>query len=276
MSQYIISSPIVIGGVGGSGTRLVVDLLKKMNIFMGNELNESNDNMQLTPSFPTFRRLIQGEENLPPETLKSQFWNSIKPNFLKRYQDKKINDEKKRIIFEKLSQFEKIMRYDFVLQPYSGWGWKVPGNFLILEYLAEYFDNLKYVHTIRHGLDMAYSANQNQLHNWGPFFGVDVKGLPLPKASLKYWIRANQKAIAVENNLLKERFLLLNFDTLCLHPTQEIQSLANFLGLPNLDVTELSKIVRIPDSLGRYKKHDLSIFDNEELDEVRKFGFKII
>jgi len=276
MSQHTISNPIIVGGVGGSGTRLIVDLLKNMNIFMGNDLNLSNDNMQIAYSFPTFRDLIQSKNT--PKTPINQYWDRIKPNFFKRYQEKKIHDETKQIIFEKLSlsPFEKIMRHDFAQQPYNGWGWKIPGNFLILEYLAEYFDNLKYIHTIRHGLDMAYSTNQNQLHNWGGFFGVDIQNLPLPKASLQYWIRANQKAMAVGNNLLKERFLLLNFDTLCQHPTQEIQLLANFLGLANHDVTALSKIVKIPDSLGRHKKHDLSIFDEEELEEVRNFGFKIM
>jgi hypothetical protein len=269
MSQHTISNPIIVGGVGGSGTRLTVDLLKNMNIFMGNDLNLSNDNMQIAYSFPTFRDFIQGKTPI------SQYWDRIKPNFLKRYQNKKIHDETKRIIFEKLNPFEKIMRHDFSLQAYSGWGWKIPGNFLILEYLAEYFDDLKYIHTIRHGLDMAYSNNQNQLHNWGSFFGVDIQNLPLPKASLQYWIRANQKAIAAGNNLLNKRFLLLNFDTLCQHPTQEIQSLTNFLGLPNHDVTALSKIIKIPDSLGRHKKHDISIFDKEELEEVRKLGFQI-
>ena len=275
MSQHPISSPIIVGGVGGSGTRLTVDLLKKMNIFMGNALNVSNDNMQIAPSFPIFRDLIQGK-NIPPKTPINQYWERIKPNFLKRRSEKKLHHEKKRIIFKKLSQFEKIMRQDFARKPYNGWGWKVPGNFLILEYLAEYFDDLKYIHTIRHGLDMAYSSNQNQLHNWGAFFCIDIQNMPLPKASLQYWIRANQKAITVGNNLLKDKFLLLNFDTLCQNPTQEIQSLTHFLGLHNHDVTELSKIVKIPYSLGRHKKHDLSLFDDEELEEVRKLGFQIM
>ncbi len=276
MSHHTISNPIIVGGVGGSGTRLTVDLLKNMNIFMGNDLNQSNDNMQIAYSFPTFRDFIQGK-NISPKTPISQYWDRIKPNFLNRYQDKKNHDETKRIIFEKLSPFEKLMRHDFAQQPYNGWGWKIPGNFLILEYLAEYFDDLKYIHTIRHGLDMAYSNNQNQLHNWGNYFGVDIQNLPLPKASLQYWIRANRKAIATGNHLLKKRFFLLNFDTLCQHPTQEIQSLTNFLEIPtHHDITTLSKIVKIPNSLGRHKKHDLSIFEEEELEAVRKFGFKIM
>ena len=48
-----------------------------------------------------------------------------------------------------------------------GWGWKIPGNFYILKQLAERYPNLKYIHSLRNGLDMAFSKNQNQLNNWG-------------------------------------------------------------------------------------------------------------
>lgn len=250
MSQHILSSPIIVGGVGGSGTRLIVDILKNMNIFMGNVLNESNDNMQLAPSFPTFRRLIQ-EQKLT------------------------THEDKKQIIFEILNSFEQSMRRDFAQQSYQGWGWKVPGNFLILEYLAEYFESLQYIHIIRHGLDMAYSTNQNQLHNWGHVFGIDIQTLPMPKAALKYWIQANNHAITLGKKLLKDRFLLLNFDTLCQHPNREIQLLAHFLELGSVDITQLSQLVEKPTSLGRYKQQDLSIFDQSELEAVKKLGFNV-
>lgn len=274
MLHSLIPSPITVGGVGGSGTRLVTELLKQMGIFMGNVLNESNDNMQLANSFPTFRRLIQNKEYDDSTELDS-VWKHIPQRFLRRFQDKKFHRKRKQIIFQILTQFQEIMLHDFALQSYNGWGWKVPGNFLILEYLAEYFDNLKYIHIIRHGLDIAYSSNQNQMHNWGKFYGIDIDRLPLPKASLRYWIRANKIAVTKGNQLLKERFLLLNFDTLCQNPYHEIQQLVNFLGLIDIDVAKLSQIVKIPDSLARYKQHDLSIFDNTELEEVKKLGFTI-
>jgi hypothetical protein len=246
MSQYLIPSPITVGGVGGSGTRLVTELLKRMNIFMGNELNQSNDNMQIASSFPSFRHIIQNH----------------------------ITEQRPKIT-KRLGEFEQIMQRDAMQQAYQGWGWKIPGNFFILEDLVKHFSQLTYIHTIRHGLDMAYSTNQNQLYNWGQFYGVDFNTLPLPNASLRYWINANKSAIAQGKKLLNERFFLLNFDVLCLQPRQEIKLLAQFLGIRDIDINKLSEIVVPPATLGRYKKQDLSLFESTDLDEVRKLGFSV-
>jgi hypothetical protein len=49
------------------------------------------------------------------------------------------------------------------LKPGDGWGWKEPNSHIILDCLASRLENMKYIHVIRNGLDMAYSSNQNQL-----------------------------------------------------------------------------------------------------------------
>jgi hypothetical protein len=46
----------------------------------------------------------------------------------------------------------------------QGLRFKVPGCHFILPYLAKTFLGFKYIHVIRHGVDMAFSSNQNQLH----------------------------------------------------------------------------------------------------------------
>ena len=45
-----------------------------------------------------------------------------------------------------------------------GWGWKEPISHIYIEHLAAHFDGLRWIHVMRHGLDMAYSTNQRQLH----------------------------------------------------------------------------------------------------------------
>jgi len=45
------SSPIVIGGIGGSGTRVVVSLLQAAGVFMGSRLNGSLDLLDFVPLF---------------------------------------------------------------------------------------------------------------------------------------------------------------------------------------------------------------------------------
>ena len=46
-----LPGPIVIGGVGGSGTRVLAEILRSLDIFIGNDLNESLDNLTYTLLF---------------------------------------------------------------------------------------------------------------------------------------------------------------------------------------------------------------------------------
>src|SRR5690606_33373890 len=39
------------------------------------------------------------------------------------------------------------------------WGWKEPNTQIYIEYIANFFPNLKYIQVIRHGLYMAFSSN---------------------------------------------------------------------------------------------------------------------
>jgi hypothetical protein len=249
-NQIHLSGPIAIGGVGGSGTRIVAELLKQLGIFIGDNLNRSNDNQ----SFPRLREFTF-HSDLPDE-------------------------EQRKIVLSELRRFETEMldSLDQSGQDVRGWGWKAPPMFLWLDLVSEHFPNLKYIHVIRHGLDMAYSPNQNQVRELGYHaFGIRANRLSLRKASLRYWIQANQLAIERGKELLGKRFLLLYFDALCTNPLEGIDALIDFIGLDagTVDREQLSRIVIPPASLGRYKTHNLRIFDRADLDEVRKLGFRI-
>ena len=262
MKHYFTESPVIIGGVGGSGTRAVTELLKRGAYFMGNDLNESNDNMQLAHYFPKFRRIIQNKETLFEKV--SRFPGKlIKGN--KTY--------KQTYIHNSLCDFEKQMYDDWkdLSLENTSWGWKIPGNFLILDILADHYRGLKYIHTIRHGLDMAFSKNQNQLRNWGDYYGISTHVIALPKVALSYWIKANKKAIQDARDILKNRFLLLNFDRMCINPENEIRKMIEFLGCD--DIINHIEIIKKPKTIERYKSEDLSIFSDSEIDEVKQLGF---
>ncbi len=264
MIRYFTESPVIVGGVGGSGTRVVTEVMKRAGYFMGDDLNLSNDNMQLAGYFPKFRRLIQNNETL---------FEKISRTPLKMIRGRE--NFKQTFIHNALSKFENNMYSDWahLSRQNTLWGWKIPANFVILDILADHFKGIIYIHTIRHGLDMSYSNNQNQLYNWGNYYGVPFQTLPLPKAALNYWIGANKKAIKQARELLNNRFLLLNFDQLCLNPEREIQKLIEFLECTDANIHNLSDIIKIPKTMGRYKDKDLSIFSKDELEEVEKLGF---
>jgi len=244
-------SPVFVGGVGGSGTRVVTDILMKMGFFMGDKLNSSNDYMELVNLFPKLRDLMQSYETKSnPEII--HFINC------------QIKEVRKSIQNAMQDQFR-----------YKGWGWKVPTNFFILEYLNENFPDLKYIHVIRHGLDMAFSTNRNQLYNWGFYFDINAIKHSLPKASLKYWIKANKFAIHLCKKLVPDRFFLLYFDNLCIEPKASVKELSNFLKVEEIDLDALIKFIKIPNSLGRYNREDISIFDDDDIKEVAELGFAI-
>ena len=79
-----------------------------------------------------------------------------------------------------------------------GWGWKEPNTHVFLEHLAEALPALRYVHVMRDGVEMAFSGNQAQLHNWHALYGVErpAHASEAPRASLRYWLRANERALS--------------------------------------------------------------------------------
>jgi hypothetical protein len=251
-NQNALPGPCVIGGVGGSGTRVVAEILKQMGCYMGSNLNFANDNKGFAELF--FRRE----------------WYT---NFTRMEEE---------LFYSKLKGFEQAALHSLQCDSPSsiGWGWKNPPTHIYLDYLSHYFPHLKYILVIRNGLDMAYSNNQNQLHNLGNFFHIDIPESEnlLPKASLEYWIKANTRAIELGRNLLGKRFYVLKYESLCRNPDKEIRRLIDFLN-PSLssisNIEELCTLVTKPETIGRYKRKDLHVFSEMDMLSVRKLGFSI-
>ena len=42
--KYVIG-PVAIGGVGGSGTRVIAEILIQLGFYIGSDLNSANDNL---------------------------------------------------------------------------------------------------------------------------------------------------------------------------------------------------------------------------------------
>jgi hypothetical protein len=56
------TEPVVIGGVGGSGTRLIAQYLKEAGFHIGTDLNNANDNLWFTLLFKRIEILSSSEE----------------------------------------------------------------------------------------------------------------------------------------------------------------------------------------------------------------------
>lgn len=287
------AAPVVIGGVGGSGTRLVAKILLEIGYYLGSDLNESFDNLWFTLLFKrpywyradsargrnsivraldVFKRAMLSAPLKPGDP--TVVLSAALPMILKGHSPGGGGKG----MWPLLRAWKLLARKKAPQKEATTWGWKEPNTHIYLEELTMAFPNLKYINVVRHGLDMALSRNQQQLMNWGFLFGL---GKPktmedLPRLSLRYWVLANQR-IASFGQSLGKRFLNVNFDLLCLHPEICLKEILSFLGV-DLDQKTFRRLCSLPSpppTMGRYRGVKLSCFDEEHIKEVEKMGFQV-
>jgi Sulfotransferase family len=289
------AAPVVIGGVGGSGTRLFARIFMQAGFFLGSDLNLEKDNLWFTLLFrrprwyqsvalPNEDRVFAGLRLLTRAMLGTGAPSLDEIAFLARAAmamsvNLQVSNRAMRGLwpFQRARNMWRAARRP-LLDKYRGWGWKEPNSHIYLPYLFRHFSALKYIHVIRHGLDLAFSINQVQLYNWSFLFGLErpQSKSHVPAASLKYWVRANQRAVDLGQQF-PDRFLLVNFDDLCHSPAQEIRRIFDFTGA-ELSGDEFARICELPQkqaSTGRYLQRDCSVFDPADVEAVRRFGFEV-
>jgi len=287
-----LSSPVIIGGVGGSGTRVVAEIISHLGFYIGDDLNPAKDNLWFLLLFkrPRWFRRARHDKNkiftglsLLSKAMLHQNgpeWPELRFLIRAVLEISIFGHNYKgdgRGFWPFLRAWNMLVKQPKMTLNQSQWGWKEPNSHIYLEYLAAYFSNIKYIHTIRHGLDMAFSENQQQLYNWGPILGLELpkSRSDKPAASLKYWIKSNRRVVEIGEKLGAQKFLVVNFDRLCLSPRSEIQKIVSFLNIePGAEnLATLCCIPQRPKSLGRYRTHNISQFDPADLNELNDLGF---
>ncbi len=164
--------PIVISGVGGSGTRVVAEMLLDLGYFMGHDLDRARDNLSFSLLFMRPEWLFHHARWNPAETGEGLeiFTKAMTRRYLPTPHElrflagilcEKRGVTRRRWRLKRLAKLLSGRHFDPAV--HSGWGWKEPISHLYIESLAKRFAGLKWIHVIRHGLDMAYSENQRQL-----------------------------------------------------------------------------------------------------------------
>jgi len=243
---------VFIGGVGGSGTRVVAQIVNALGIPLGSNLNGAFDNLDWPA--PQIAPLLRDRT--------------------RSYEDKFTEMSSAFISFANKMDADSpnATGTDFA------WGTKVPGSFFYLRYLSELFENVRYIHIVRHGLDMAYSKNHNQLFNWGGYFNIVLEDGATPRHLLKYWACANSHALENCRAWLPNQHLVIKFEDLCSNRLAHVHQIASFLGLRDVDAAadEISMKIKKQKSQGRYKKlAQPDMFDASDISVLEQLGYTV-
>ena len=211
-------TPVVIFGTGGSGTRVLQVLADRAGYFMGSNLNAPGDSLDvgqftrrwvdryLTES-NWIDEMRQGSERAKfgyPRPMASDFRSAI---------------EHHRAGLEDAD---------------APWGWKFPRTILMLPFVHEIYPEMKAVHLVRDGRDMAFSRNQNQVRAKGQMVLSEAE-LKRPGSirSIKFWARVNVAAARYgETRCGVGNYLLFRYEDVCSDPGEAVVRLLDFLDCP--------------------------------------------
>lgn len=270
-------NPIIIGGLGGSGTRVVANILQKAGIFMGRYVNSYYDNLlfyifgspsrfhwsydQIEPCISLFAALSNGHR------LSLRQWLFL----LCQLSDMQHRKDYFKTIY-------RAVVHGPMHKSTSVWGWKSGANQFQIPKLEKYFPQCFYIHTIRNGLDMAFSENTRQLHKWAHLLEWHRDNLEasIPQRQLALWVSSNKWVNDYCNTHLPGRHFILRFEDLCQYPDKVISDLFTAIGIQSsFPLSKLADLVEPPASIKRYQNHDISQFSPELLNSVIEFGYNI-
>jgi len=255
-------NPIFIAATGGSGTRVLVQILQKCNVFMGHEdggLNVSLDAISIQSFLHSWLLLFIMNGGL-------------------RYPKKKP--------FTELQNLRMIRELEYSISthtehmPANGpprWGFKNPRAMFLIPLLHRIYPDVLFIHMVRDGKDMAYSTNQGQTGIVGPVMLTRQENmLPIPSRCAVLWSRANKLVANYGETHMPGQYYRLRFEDLCYDPEGEIGSMLEFLKIESAGVSELAELVQPPDTIGRYREHpadDVKRIRELAWPSLQRFGY---
>lgn len=281
--MMLLQQMVAIGGLGGSGTRIAAQILQKLEFNIGPILNLPLDNLLFTLLFKR-RDWI---EKFPSDTeicSKIDLFTSAMRDGVGQAFEQLSSVEIETLFSGAMGNKINRARFKDVLTSpppdmdrYSGLAWKEPNTHVFLPQLARRLPNMKYIHVIRHGLDMALSGNRQQLKNWGRHYGIETgDDAPDTSSQLRFWLAANRQAIKFGQEMKSGQFYLLNFDDLCRNFETEVGLLEAFLDrkLSDADIDNFVQNIG-SGSIGRFRDAPPNTFSISERKAVQDLGFVV-
>lgn len=241
--QLLKFGPNIIGGTGGSGTRVIARITQQGGLFLGTNRTITEDNFELG-MYLKLREIIV------------------------HYQSPMLAEKYTLAIQLMRSGFCKYLEALNSNQSLQSWGWKIPTSIFALPFLHKQFPKIKTIHLVRDGRDMAYSKNQNQLTRLGPFIlNSEELSWSKPLKSIALWSKLNLLAAEYGEKYMPTQYLRIRFEDLCTRPVPTIERIFDFFGLSG-DVPQIAQSeVTSPESLGRWRNQD-----GKEVAQLERIG----
>jgi hypothetical protein len=276
--------PLLVAGIGGSGTRVAAQLLIELGFYLGDDLNEALDNLTSTFLFkrprwygraaPRQRRIdaaarlftrsmtVGGEPALRGRlTILGAMLGSMPRGI-----DRLGRRRGMRWAPERARRLRSSAGHDAAGA--AGWGWKEPNAMLLLDELATAFPGLRFIHVLRDPEQIAKGRNHTMLYNWSRHLGIEPPrrnrgrfnrlcmrlGLKSPRTqgelierSLEFSRVVTARTEDIGATRLAGRYHQLDVNRLCDEPESEIDALLSFLDLTP-DAATRERLRLIPDA----------------------------
>lgn len=194
---------LVIGGLGGSGTRAIVAYLREAGVFAGASLNDSLDSLP-------FARLYDRWVTVwlrSPEHFSRADW-LVEACEARDCHRNGCSDDQPILI-------------------------KNPRSVLMLDPLDELVPGFRFLHVVRNGIDMAFSGNQRQaLLHGDDLLDPDAHHLQTSEArSLSVWHAVNLRAERFAHRF-PERYLRIRYEDFCADPKGQMCEISRRWAIP--------------------------------------------
>ncbi|MEL7034826.1 MAG: sulfotransferase, partial [Cyanobacteria bacterium J06592_8] len=160
------NNPVVIGAVGGSGTRIFTKIIRYAGIYMGSDLNKAEENNDNKSFYRAWLPLYLHKNGCLPESVHEALSNDFH-DFIKNH-------------------LAEIPSED------ARWGLKHPNNLLMIKFWNEIFPQMKFLHVVRNGLDMVYSMKRIQYQTYQWFFLDKEEQDKGSTSQILFWSTVNQ------------------------------------------------------------------------------------
>lgn len=213
-----LGAPVIVFNKSHSGSRLLVDGLKSCGLFMGSNLNDSGDALDLLPVvrhsttsyYPDFSRLFEFGD----PTLFRGIARAVQSHLEAR-------------------------------SGQSAWGWKLSETGYALPLFARVFPAAKFIHLIRDGRDVAFSPFVSasspfmRKAHFGSLETTSLSGVPASDAgydlaphlfNARLWVEAVTSGRHY-GSMLGSRYREVRYEDLVLNPAVELGRIAEWAGL---------------------------------------------